>query len=99
MVVGRKHTTEDVMDDNTDIRVTIRLTHTEYDALVNAAQRERLRAKGEWGYKGVGALIRKAITHYLACPEGIDKDEARLTAVLQQLCEDWAAINHRAAGR
>ena len=54
------------------IRVTVRLPHRLYDALM-AVQRARY---GEGLQPRVGALLRHAIRHYVACPDRFRDEEA-----------------------
>jgi hypothetical protein len=55
------------------VRVTVRLPKALYD---NLATLSRRRFYGR--YLMLGEVIRRALTHYVECPEGLSKESARL---------------------
>ena len=81
------------------VRVTLRLSAKEYEALLALAQEWRATARPDQGYAGVSGMIRRAIAHYLACPDGAAKDVATHKELLQRFVQAWAKLADRRPGR
>jgi hypothetical protein len=66
------------------VRVTVRLPGALYADI-----------RGLVPGRGVGDLLRKAVEHYLQCPERVREEaerEARRQALLAELRADWQAL-------
>jgi hypothetical protein len=62
------------------VRVTVRLPKALYDDLVTLGRRRRYA-----GYSMLGEVIRRALEHYVECPEGLPKAGPRFMSITEAL--------------